>query len=219
MCRYSNGHPEPLRISINLEIFEEGWRPGSLSGPRTRSAPAGSHLRAATRSAWVPPAGQIWAHVADDGLPVHVQFLPPLPTSLTPHSPVPRPRPSAPLPPSRPPYRRRRARAQAAFSYGRRRRRRAVEDMEPMSVDSSGCGGLDAQIEQLLQCRPLAEQEVRFPYASTRSSIWLSRSLSRRCRRRIWRMLVLICYQGGPSLGFFDSWAAGSRPWIRSVIR
>uniref|UniRef100_A0A453IVB2 Serine/threonine-protein phosphatase n=1 Tax=Aegilops tauschii subsp. strangulata TaxID=200361 RepID=A0A453IVB2_AEGTS len=33
--------------------------------------------------------------------------------------------------------------------------------MEPMSVDSSGCGGLDAQIEQLLQCRPLAEQEVK----------------------------------------------------------
>jgi serine/threonine-protein phosphatase 2A catalytic subunit len=36
--------------------------------------------------------------------------------------------------------------------------------MEPMSVDSSGGGGLDAQIEQLMQCRPLPEQEVRFPY-------------------------------------------------------
>lgn len=33
--------------------------------------------------------------------------------------------------------------------------------MEPMNVDSGGCGGLDAQIEQLMQCRPLAEQEVR----------------------------------------------------------
>jgi len=30
--------------------------------------------------------------------------------------------------------------------------------MEPMNVDN---GGLDAQIEQLMQCRPLAEQEVR----------------------------------------------------------
>ncbi|EMS59938.1 Serine/threonine-protein phosphatase PP2A-4 catalytic subunit [Triticum urartu] len=56
-----------------------------------------------------------------------------------------------------------------------------------MSVDSSGCGGLDAQIEQLLQCRPLAEQEVRFPHASVRRSIWLSRSLPRRRFRRIWR--------------------------------
>lgn len=33
--------------------------------------------------------------------------------------------------------------------------------MEPMNVDNGGCGGLDAQIEQLMQCRPLAEQEVR----------------------------------------------------------
>lgn len=34
--------------------------------------------------------------------------------------------------------------------------------MEPMSVDGGGgCGGLDTQIEQLMQCRPLAEQEVR----------------------------------------------------------
>jgi hypothetical protein len=33
--------------------------------------------------------------------------------------------------------------------------------MEPMNVDNGGSGGLDAQIEQLMQCRPLAEQEVR----------------------------------------------------------
>nr|CAB3496967.1 unnamed protein product [Digitaria exilis] len=33
--------------------------------------------------------------------------------------------------------------------------------MEPMHVDNGGCGGLDAQIEQLMQCRPLAEQEVK----------------------------------------------------------
>ncbi|PVH33193.1 hypothetical protein PAHAL_9G591400 [Panicum hallii] len=33
--------------------------------------------------------------------------------------------------------------------------------MEPMNVDNGGCGGLDAQIEQLMQCRPLAEQEVK----------------------------------------------------------
>ncbi|EEC74589.1 hypothetical protein OsI_10169 [Oryza sativa Indica Group] len=34
--------------------------------------------------------------------------------------------------------------------------------MEPMSVDGGGgCGGLDTQIEQLMQCRPLAEQEVK----------------------------------------------------------
>uniref|UniRef100_A0A804RAQ2 Serine/threonine-protein phosphatase n=3 Tax=Zea mays TaxID=4577 RepID=A0A804RAQ2_MAIZE len=33
--------------------------------------------------------------------------------------------------------------------------------MEPMNVDNGGSGGLDAQIEQLMQCRPLAEQEVK----------------------------------------------------------
>ncbi|ONL94067.1 Serine/threonine-protein phosphatase PP2A-4 catalytic subunit [Zea mays] len=33
--------------------------------------------------------------------------------------------------------------------------------MDPMNVDNGGCGGLDAQIEQLMQCRPLAEQEVK----------------------------------------------------------
>ncbi|PWZ07807.1 putative serine/threonine-protein phosphatase PP2A-4 catalytic subunit [Zea mays] len=32
--------------------------------------------------------------------------------------------------------------------------------MEPMNVDNGGSGGLDAQIEQLMQCRPLAEQET-----------------------------------------------------------
>lgn len=36
-----------------------------------------------------------------------------------------------------------------------------------MSVDSGGCSGLDAQIEQLMQCRPLAEQEVRSRSAMT----------------------------------------------------
>jgi serine/threonine-protein phosphatase 2A catalytic subunit len=42
-------------------------------------------------------------------------------------------------------------------------------EMEPMSVDSDGCSGLDAQIEQLMQCRPLPEQEVRSRSAMTRS--------------------------------------------------
>ena len=40
--------------------------------------------------------------------------------------------------------------------------------MEPMNVDNGGCGGLDAQIEQLMQCRPLAEQEVRSSSAMSR---------------------------------------------------
>jgi hypothetical protein len=49
--------------------------------------------------------------------------------------------------------------------------------MEPMSVDRGGCSGLDAQIEQLMQCRPLAEQEVRscsamnLRYRSVRDSV------------------------------------------------
>ena len=34
-----------------------------------------------------------------------------------------------------------------------------------------GCGGLDAQIEQLMECRPLPETEVR-PAAKSRS-VWL----------------------------------------------
>lgn len=44
---------------------------------------------------------------------------------------------------------------------------KAAAKMEPMSVDSGGCSGLDAQIEQLMQCRPLAEQEVRSRSATT----------------------------------------------------
>jgi len=40
--------------------------------------------------------------------------------------------------------------------------------MEPMNVDNGGCGGLDAQIEQLMQCRPLAELEVRSSSAMSR---------------------------------------------------
>jgi hypothetical protein len=92
---------------------------------------------------------------------------------LTPHSPVPRLSP-LPLPP--PPIRRRRARASSSRLSIRSAEEAAPADMEPMSVDSSGSGGLDAQIEQLMQCRPLPEQEVRFPYSCCRRSILLPRS-------------------------------------------
>jgi hypothetical protein len=45
-----------------------------------------------------------------------------------------------------------------------------VEGMEDLA-GSRGGGGLDAQIEQLMECRPLSETEVR--RATQSPSLWL----------------------------------------------